>query len=244
MVALSFGVFSCGSPGRQTPDARAPNAPVVPDSEIPSLAWVEGLVGRCPHPVAPKAECSELKAKAIQVCNEHKANPCMETAIQFETKGCDPKITSDMAEGTMEYACGLGSWASCVWLSSSLFKSGDDVKRQKALEMAQKTCLHGEAEGCVNVASMLAWWYGHGNPRDSDLAQTMDWAKRGCDLGSKRGCNDYALGLIQRNQGSDKADARKLLDTQCTKGFESSCVTLGYEESIGAVVLPNPPPPT
>jgi TPR repeat protein len=140
----------------------------------------------------------------------------------------------------MEYACGLGSWNACVWFSSSLFKSGVDSNRQKALELAKKTCIHGEAEGCVNVGSMLAWWYGRGKPKDVDLAAAMDWAKRGCDLGSVGGCNAYALGLIQRDQASDRAAARALLESQCAKGFEPSCVTLGHEQSVGTFGPPDP----
>jgi hypothetical protein len=86
IIEMSFGASGCGAPGRQTPEGRAPQLAEPPDSEAPSLAWIQGLVGQCPHPVDPKPECSELKAKAIRVCNEHQANPCMEAAIQFGDK--------------------------------------------------------------------------------------------------------------------------------------------------------------
>ena len=242
-IASTLVADGCGAPPPKSPAAAPASSAAAPaiiaDVETPSAAKVEELVGRCSHAVAPKPDCAELKNKAIQVCNEHQANPCMETLIKFQASECDPKITTEMKDETVEYACSLGSWTSCAWLSARLFQSGDEEKRKRALEVAQQACVHGEAEGCVNLSSMVAWWNGRGSPRQEDLATAMAWSNKGCKLGSKSGCKDYALELLQRKQPSDVAEARKLLEELCAKHFEPACVTLAHEEERGAFGAPN-----
>jgi TPR repeat protein len=176
-------------------------------------------------------ECFDLKNKAIQACNERKAHLCMETLIRFQANNCDPQLTTDMMIETMESACGLGSRISWVWLSGRLFQSGDAEKRKRALGIAAQACRQGEADGCANVARMLAWWNGAGKPTAESLSDVLEWGHEGCRLGGLSSCNDYAKGLPQRQQSSDVADAHKLLEDQCSKNSEPSCVRLGREES-------------
>jgi TPR repeat protein len=163
----------------------------------------------------------------------------METLIRFQANKCDPQLTTDMMVETMESACGLGSRISCVWLSSKLFQTGDEEKRKRALEIAAQVCRQGEAEGCANVARMLAWWNGAGKPTPESLSDVLDWGHEGCRLGGLSSCNDYAKGLLQRKQSSDVGDAQKLLEDQCSKKFEPSCVRLGREERLGTFGPPN-----
>jgi hypothetical protein len=133
-IVLTLLAGGCGAPAQQT---QVANPALTPDVGTPSAAKVADLVGRCPYQVAAKPDCSELKAKAIRVCNEHQANPGMETLIKFQGNGCDRKATAEMKDEAVEYACGLGSWVSCTWLSGRLFQSGNDEKRKRAIDLAQ-----------------------------------------------------------------------------------------------------------
>jgi TPR repeat protein len=234
-IALSLVAGGCGSPTRQ----NAVASPVtIPDSETPSAARVKDLVGSCPHAVAPTSECSELRSKAIEACNDQWANLCVETLLEFKANQCDPQIFS-ATDATLEYACGIGSWTSCAWLSGRLFKSGDEITRKRAFEMAQRTCRNGEADGCVKVGRMLAWWTRGGEASPEELSRIMEWTNRACELGSLEGCHDYAIGLLRRKQPSDAPAAHKLLEDQCAKDFEPSCVILGREERQGTFGAPN-----
>jgi hypothetical protein len=116
---------------------------------------------------------------------------------------------------------------------------GDEEKRKHALGVATEACRQGEAEGCANVARMLAWWNGTGNPSAEALSSALEWGNEGCRLGSLSSCNDYAKGLLQRTQSTDVGDAHQLLEDQCSKNFEPSCVRLGREERLGKFGPPN-----
>ena len=70
-------------------------------------------------------------------------------------------------------------------------------------------------------------------PREADIPEALKWGKRACDLGDMTSCNDYAILLIQRNDGSDRGAAKDLLERQCDAGFDASCATLGTKEHDG-----------
>jgi hypothetical protein len=237
-----FGVvlLSACAPPRTAPgpEPRTPSG-LSANNRAGGEPSIEDLVGRCPHILGPKETCVHLKEQAILFCRERKANPCMETVAQFGALKCAPNSGPEMVVEILEYACGLDSWRACTWLATELWKKGDSASLKRSWDLDSKACSHKYAEACGDMARSMAWWNGKGLPQPADLKEALKWAKMACDLGDMKSCNDYAALLIQRNDPSDKADAKALLESQCASDFELSCASLGKAENTGVFGTPN-----
>src|SRR6185503_14940843 len=102
---------------------------------------------------------------------------------------------------------------------------------RRALELYRRACDGGHADGCNDLAMMIA--AGRGEPLD--LVRAFELASKACDGGSAAGCANTAYALLDGDGAVvDHARAGKLLAQACDRGLLPACVSLALLHERGS----------
>jgi uncharacterized protein len=98
-------------------------------------------------------------------------------------------------------------------------------------------CRSADDDACHKLADAVKVW----DPSGSVLspAKASEVYSVACAKGSKEGCRLLAL-TLKEGDSKDQSRAARLLTKDCTAGFQSSCVTLGWQYKDGLGVPKDP----
>jgi len=94
-----------------------------------------------------------------------------------------------------------------------MYDNGKGVKKdyKKAVELYNKACDGGLADGCNNLGRM----YAHGKGVKMDMTRAMGYARRACDADSWIACGNFASVL---EADGDRARAAQYYQKACEMG--------------------------
>jgi TPR repeat protein len=123
-------------------------------------------------------------------------------------------------------ACAAGARAGCVRVELARIAGDGAAKDVKAgLAQLDGMCMRGEPIACESLAKLYATGMGTDVPADG--LRVRAYAKKACDLGSKRSCQaDQLLGTMD-SLDSTAARANALFQTKCDAGDAVACGMLG-----------------
>ena len=98
-----------------------------------------------------------------------------------------------------------------------MYEDGEGVKKdyKKAVELYNKACDGGVADGCNN----LGYMYTHDKGVKRDMTRATGYFRRACDAGSWVACGNFAA---QLEIGGDRARAAQYYQKACELGKKDS----------------------
>ncbi len=99
----------------------------------------------------------------------------------------------------------------------AMYEDGEGVKKdyKKAVELYNKACDGGVADGCNN----LGYMYTHDKGVKRDMTRATGYFRRACDAGSWVACGNFAA---QLEIGGDRARAAQYYQKACELGKKDS----------------------
>lgn len=193
---------------------------------------------------------AKMQTIACDTKNDYKA--CAEaSAFYFATDGVSQKQIMK-AMSMAKKACDAKNATGCkilgelAWSLSEMKDIVKDIKvrRAKAYEgmnKYKKACDLGSSEACLNLSVMFL--YEPGEFIAKDLAKSIKYSKKACDLDEGNGCNSLG-NRYKEGEGvkQNKKTAFKYYEKACDLGVGTSCYQVGMLYDEGVMSNANPLP--
>ncbi len=169
--------------------------------------------------VQARARVADLNWAACQRGNFASCAPQEPRGAQLLTAACNRDFAAACAAlgaGHLTRACQLGSIAACTKLACNK-STPDELAIQRTLRVAHRSCLRGDAAGCVQFGEQLGY---DCSASDASGARAFFYLETACLLGDVAACNGASVygGEAQPRQRADRLERRA-----CELGAASAC---------------------
>jgi hypothetical protein len=142
-----------------------------------------GVPAGTPAPGAPEpVMLSPDEAKAD--CDKKIASACGRLAVYY-TIGIGVPEDKKKAERLAKPGCDAGDPLSCYALGALLEIDGKPADEPKALELYEKACTGGAADGCAELAAV---YMSGRTSKGADGPRAIDYLRKACALGERTSC--------------------------------------------------------